>query len=308
MEQLKEFIYICNKMYIKQLKNILKILENSNLQNSCSNNLCASGELIINILQLMEKEKINVALPCLRNAYEMTLKAIVLEDNKEIYESYNKIFKKVDKDGMDKVRRYIGNNINRYFSIVERENIFENILEEGILTYIYKTLCRYAHATKVNEFVYLAQKNNNIKDILNYCLITFLIYPIILMYIDAVCTKLSLEELQNETCIIYTIITFNLINILLKNENKIEEIKNFSEKIIGEPDKLFRIRTEKERELIIYYTKESTELLENGNIQKSELNKFLEYYLKKYFTKKQLEKLNEIIKIYNKEIIDYGGK
>ena len=47
-----------------------------------------------------------------------------------------KYLKKVDKDGMDKVRRYIGNNINRYFSIVERENIFENVLEEGILTYI----------------------------------------------------------------------------------------------------------------------------------------------------------------------------
>ena len=282
-------------MYIKQLRNILKILENSDLQNSCSNNLCASGELIIDILQLMEKGKANVALPCLRNVYEMTLKAIVLEDNKEICESYNKIYKKVDKDGMDKVRRYIGNNINRYFSIVERENIFENVLEEGILTYIYKALCRYAHATKANEFVYLAQKNNNVKDILNYCLITFLIYPIILIYIDAVCTKLNLEELQNEICLICTIITFNLINILLKNENTIEEIKNFSKKIIGEPDKLFQIRTEKERELIMYYTKETTKLLENGNIQKSKLNKLLEYYLKKYFTKKQLEKLNEII-------------
>ena len=58
----------------------------------------------------------------------------------------------------------------------------------------------------------------------------------------------------------------------------------------------------------MYYTKEITELLENRNIQKSKLNKFLEYYLKKYFTKKQLEKLNEIIKIftikeYNREIL-----
>lgn len=124
-------------MYIKQIKNILKLIENSNIYNSTKNNLIASGELIINILKLMEIENINVALPCLRNVYEMTLKAICLEDNKEIYYSYNKILKKTENDGMDKVRRYIGENFNKYFSIIEREENFEKVLGEGILTYIY---------------------------------------------------------------------------------------------------------------------------------------------------------------------------
>ena len=163
MDELNKFIKICNKMYVKQIKNIFKLIENSNIYNSTKNNLIASGELIINILKLMETENINVALPCLRNVYEMTLKAICLDDNSEIYDSYNKILKKIENDGMDKVRRYIGENFNKYFSIIEREENFEKVLGEGILTYIYKTLCRYAHATKVNEFVYLIEKKENLR-------------------------------------------------------------------------------------------------------------------------------------------------
>lgn len=136
MNELKDFIKICNKIYIKQIKIILISLEDSNIDNCVKNNLSASGELIINILKLMEKGNINIALPCLRNVYEMTLKSIVLEDNEKIKNSYHKIFKKIEKDKMSEVRKYIGENFNKYFYVLENDEIFVNILGEGILTYI----------------------------------------------------------------------------------------------------------------------------------------------------------------------------
>lgn len=109
MDDLKEFIEICDKMYIKQIKKILILIENNgDLGNSVKNNLISSGELIIDIIKFMKKGSINVALPCLRNVYEMTLKGIVLDDNDEIRNSYNKIIKKKEKDSMDNVRRFIG--------------------------------------------------------------------------------------------------------------------------------------------------------------------------------------------------------
>ena len=91
MDELNEIVKIFNRMYIRVIKKLLKKLEKSNLKDSCRNNLMASGELIIEILKLCEKDKINVVLPCLRNVYEMTLKAVTLDGNKEIKDSYNKI-------------------------------------------------------------------------------------------------------------------------------------------------------------------------------------------------------------------------
>lgn len=70
MDELNEIVKIFNRVYIRLIKKLLKKLEKSNLKDSCRNNLIASGELIIDILKLMEKQKINVALPCLRNVYE----------------------------------------------------------------------------------------------------------------------------------------------------------------------------------------------------------------------------------------------
>ena len=226
----------------------------------------------------------------------MTLKAVTLDGNKEIKDSYNKILKKIENDSMDKVRRCIGNNFNKYFSVIERDEIFEDIFKEGILTYIYKTLCRYSHATKVNEFVYLVQRHKEVKDILNCYLIVFLIYPIILVYMDAVCTKLNLKELIDEIVIIYTIITFNLLRILLKDKEKVARIKKFSEKILGKPDELFKIRIEKEQEVCDYYLKDSKEILEYSNSIKDKFDFFIGECLKKYFTTKQLAKIQDIIK------------
>ena len=95
MDKLNKYIRINNRMYIRQIKKIIKRIKNKkNIGDACKNNLCASGELIIDTIKLMEKDQVNVALPCLRNIYEMTLKAIVLDDNQEILDSYNKIIKK----------------------------------------------------------------------------------------------------------------------------------------------------------------------------------------------------------------------
>lgn len=88
------------------------------MDDSCKNNLCAAGELLISIMKMIETNNVNVALPCLRSVYEMLLKAIILEDNQNMRESYNKIIKDTEKDRMSEVRKYVGENFNKYFSII----------------------------------------------------------------------------------------------------------------------------------------------------------------------------------------------
>lgn len=297
MDKINEIIKIYDKMYIKQIKKMLKVLDKrDDMDDSCKNNLCAAGELLISIMKMMEIDNVNVALPCLRNVYEMLLKAIILEDNQKMKESYNKIIKDTEKDRMSEVRKYVGENFNKYFSIIEKDEIFENTLGEGVLTYIYKCLCRYSHATKVNEFVYLIQKENNLKELFNLYLCLFLVYQIILVYIDAVCTKLKLEKLNNEIFLASGIIFLNTINVFAILKSKIEDIKDYSEKILGEPDDLFKIRIEEEKELSTFFVEDIKTQIESINVQKEIVDNYCNRVLKKYFTRKQLEKIDEVIK------------
>lgn len=276
---------------------MLKVLDKrDDMDDSCKNNLCAAGELLISIMKMMEIDNVNVALPCLRNVYEMLLKAIILEDNQKMKESYNKIIKDTEKDRMSEVRKYVGENFNKYFSIIEKDEIFENTLGEGVLTYIYKCLCRYSHATKVNEFVYLIEKENNLKELFNLYLCLFLVYQIILVYIDAVCTKLKLEKLNNEIFLASGIIFLNTINVFAILKSKIEDIKDYSEKILGEPDDLFKIRIEEEKELSTFFVEDIKTQIESINVQKEIVDNYCNRVLKKYFTRKQLEKIDEVIK------------
>lgn len=301
MDKINEIIKIYDKMYIKQIKKILKVLEEQdNMVNSCKNNLYASGELLISIMKMIETNHVNVALPCLRNVYEMLLKAIILEDNQDMMESYNKIIKDIEKDRMSEVRKYVSKNFNKYFSIIEKDEIFENTLGEGILTYIYKCLCRYSHATKVSEFVYLIEKENDLKGLFNLYLSLFLVYQIVLLYIDAVCTKLSLEKLNNEIFLVSGIIFLNTINVLTILKSKIEDIKEYSKKILGEPDDLFKIRIEEEKELSTVFIEGIKTEIESINIQKEIVDNYCKIFLKKYFTQKQLEKIDKIIKSIKK--------
>lgn len=301
MDKINEIIKIYDKMYIKQIKKILKVLEEQdNMVNSCKNNLYASGELLISIMKMIETNHVNVALPCLRNVYEMLLKAIILEDNQDMMESYNKIIKDIEKDRMSEVRKYVSKNFNKYFSIIEKDEIFENALGEGILTYIYKCLCRYSHATKVSEFVYLIEKENDLKGLFNLYLSLFLVYQIVLLYIDAVCTKLNLEKLNNEIFLVSGIIFLNTINVLTILKSKIEDIKEYSKKILGEPDDLFKIRIEEEKELSTFFIEGIKTEIESINVQKEIIDNYCKIFLKKYFTQKQLEKIDKIIKSIKK--------
>ncbi len=301
MDKINEIIKIYDKMYIKQIKKILKALEEQdNMVNSCKNNLYASGELLISIMKMIETNHVNVALPCLRNVYEMLLKAIILEDNQDMMESYNKIIKDIEKDRMSEVRKYVSKNFNKYFSIIEKDEIFENTLGEGILTYIYKCLCRYSHATKVSEFVYLIEKENDLKGLFNLYLSLFLVYQIVLLYIDAVCTKLNLEKLNNEIFLVSGIIFLNTINVLTILKSKIEDIKEYSKKILGEPDDLFKIRIEEEKELSTFFIEGIKTEIESINVQKEIVDNYCKIFLKKYFTQKQLEKIDKIIKSIKK--------
>ncbi len=301
MDKINEIIKIYDKMYIKQIKKILKVLEEQdNMVNSCKNNLYASGELLISIMKMIETNHVNVALPCLRNVYEMLLKAIILEDNQDMMESYNKIIKDIEKDRMSEVRKYVSKNFNKYFSIIEKDEIFENTLGEGILTYIYKCLCRYSHATKVSEFVYLIEKENDLKGLFNLYLSLFLVYQIVLLYIDAVCTKLNLEKLNNEIFLVSGIIFLNTINVLTILKSKIEDIKEYSKKILGEPDDLFKIRIEEEEELSTFFIEGIKTEIESINVQKEIVDNYCKIFFKKYFTQKQLEKIDKIIKSIKK--------
>lgn len=301
MDKINEIIKIYDKMYIKQIKKILKVLEEQdNMVNSCKNNLYASGELLISIMKMIETNHVNVALPCLRNVYEMLLKAIILEDNQDMMESYNKIIKDIEKDRMSEVRKYVSKNFNKYFSIIEKDEIFENTLGEGILTYIYKCLCRYSHATKVSEFVYLIEKENDLKGLFNLYLSLFLVYQIVLLYIDAVCTKLNLEKLNNEIFLVSGIIFLNTINVLTILKSKIEDIKEYSKKILGEPDDLFKIRIEEEKKLSTFFIEGIKTEIESINVQKEIVDNYCKIFLKKYFTQKQLEKIDKIIKSIKK--------
>ena len=280
MDKINEIIKIYDKMYIKQIKKILKVLEEQdNMVNSCKNNLYASGELLISIMKMIETNHVNVALPCLRNVYEMLLKAIILEDNQDMMESYNKIIKDIEKDRMSEVRKYVSKNFNKYFSIIEKDEIFENTLGEGILTYIYKCLCRYSHATKVSEFVYLIEKENDLKGLFNLYLSLFLVYQIVLLYIDAVCTKLNLEKLNNEIFLVSGIIFLNTINVLTILKSKIEDIKEYSKKILGEPDDLFKIRIEEEKELSTFFIEGIKTEIESINVQKEIVDNYCKIFL-----------------------------
>ena len=211
-------------------------------------------------------------------------------------ESYNKIIKDTEKDRMSEVRKYVGENFNKYFSIIEKDEIFENTLGEGILTYIYKCLCRYSHATKVNEFVYLIEKENDLKELFNLYLSLSLVYQIILVYIDAVCTKLKLEKLNNEVFLVSGIIFLNTINVLVILKSKIEDIKDYSKKILGEPDDLFRIRIEEEKELSTFFIEDIKTQIEDINVPKKIVDNYCNKVLRKYFTQKQLEKIDVVIK------------
>ena len=121
-----------------------------------------------------------------------------------------------------------------------------------------------------------------------------------MLYIDAVCTKLNLEKLNNEIFLVSGIIFLNTINVLTILKSKIEDIKEYSKKILGEPDDLFKIRIEEEKELSTFFIEGIKTEIESINVQKEIVDNYCKIFFKKYFTQKQLEKIDKIIKSIKK--------
>lgn len=74
----------------------------------------------------------------------------------------------------------------------------------------------------------------------------------------------------------------------------------YSKKILGEPDDLFKIRIEEEKELSTFFIEGIKTEIESINVQKEIVDNYCKIFLKKYFTQKQLEKIDKIIKSIKK--------
>ena len=293
MDDLEKIIKVYNHVFIKQINKIQKTLETQNMDDSAKNNLNASGDLLIKIVKLMQKGEIIVALPCLRNVYEMTLIAIVLEDNKEIFDLYNKMLDEEKRSMMSKVRFFIGKNLNKYFCVFNDNGELKKYLGDGILTYLYHCLCRLAHATKVNEVVYLAQKDTELwKSICNFFTI-FLIYPMIMVYIDAVYTKIGRGYVSQEISGVFTV-GIILVLLVIKNDNKLmDSLKNINKHMCNIVDESCFKDMDSQKELAQKYINDMQNLMSNNGIDEGKLNLQINK-LGKFFSEQQKEELIEI--------------
>ena len=110
----------------------------------------------------------------------------------------------------------------------------------------------------------------------------------------------TLTKLNNEIFLVSGIIFLNTINVLTILKSKIEDIKEYSKKILGEPDDLFKIRIEEEKELSTFFIEGIKTEIESINVQKEIVDNYCKIFFKKYFTQKQLEKIDKIIKSIKK--------
>lgn len=301
VENIRIMLKIVNRMYAKQIRKLRKNIIKSKCIDESKNTLCLAGELIIENLRLWENGKTIIALPVLRNIYESTLKGLVFEDSKEIRDSYNKIEKEKEKDGMRNVRKFIGDNYNKYFNIIENDPIIKEHFNKGILTYIHDNLCKYAHCTKVNEIVYLVQKEKQLKEMFDVYILLFLVYPIILMYIDGVCNKLNLGNIAEENSITYATILLNFLLLLLNYREIIQEMNEFFKGTADFSDKLIIDKVKNEQEFARYCIEQIKEEVAEEDFNAIDFAD-VEKILKKCFGIKEFEKYNMIfIKELNKD-------
>ena len=113
-------------------------------------------------------------------------------------------------------------------------------------------------------------------------------------FIDIVIKRL--EKLNNEIFLVSGIIFLNTMNVLTTLKTKIEDIKNYSKKILGEPDDLFKIRIEEEKKLSTFFIEDIKTQIEDINVPKKIVDNYCNKVLRKYFTQKQLEKIDVVIK------------
>ena len=278
MQKIGEIINIANKVFVKNIKKQIKKIKNSQFRDEVKNNLSMAGELLIDSIYMFNKKKTIAAISILRNVYEMTLKGIVLDKNEEIFNSY-KIIKKsgnADKDNSSKIRKFIGENFKEYFYVLENDESFNNIYGNGVLTYLYDKLCSYSHASKIMEELY---KIKNDEVIVEQMICIFLLYSMVIFYMDATSVKLNRTNISEATCIFYTIIVAYTFYDWTINKDELNKLQKYN-KIIDLSIDLNQDYYQKEKGFASYITGEiQKEIKQDISIEE---NVGGEKYLEKY--------------------------
>ena len=228
MQKIGEIINIANKVFIKNIKKQIKEIKDSQFRDEVKNNLSMAGELMIDSMYMFNKKKIIAAISVLRNVYEMTLKGIVIDKNEELFNSYQIIKKsgKLDKDNSSKVRKFLGENFKEYVYVLENDESFNNIYGSGVLTYLYDKLCSYSHASKIMEELY---KIKNDEVIVEQMICIFLLYAMVILYMDATSVKLNRTNISEVTCILYTIIVAYTFYDWKINKDELNKLQRYNE-------------------------------------------------------------------------------
>lgn len=278
MQKIEEIINIANKVFVKNIKKQIKKIKDSQFRDEVKNNLSMAGELLIDSIYMFNKKKTIAAISILRNVYEMTLKGIVLDKNEEIFNSYQIIKKsgKADKDNSSKIRKFIGENFKEYFYVLENDESFNNIYGNGVLTYLYDKLCSYSHSSKIMEELYKIKKD---EIIVNQMICIFLLYVMVVFFMDATSVKLKQIAISENTCILYTIIMIYSIYECINSENNLNELTKYSN-IIDLSIGLNKEYWLKEKKLILYVTQQIQNENNNDIVidENDELGKRLKMY------------------------------
>lgn len=290
MQKIGEIINIANKVFVKNIKKQIKEIKDSQFRDEVKNNLSMAGELMIDSIYMFNKKKIIAAISVLRNVYEMTLKGIVIDKNEEIFNSYQIIKKSgnLDKDNSSKVRKFIGENFKEYFYVLENDESFNNIYGSGVLTYLYDKLCSYSHASKIMEELY---KIKNDEVIVEQMICIFLLYSMVIFYMDATSVKLNRTNISEATCIFYTIIVAYAFYDWTINKDELNKLQKYN-KIIDLSIDLNQDYYQKEKGLTSYITGEiQKEIKQDVSIEE---NVEFEKYFKKYCGKTNYQDLVDL--------------
>ena len=290
MQKIEEIINIANKVFVKNIKKQIKKIKDSQFRDEVKNNLSMAGELLIDSIYMFNKKKTIAAISILRNVYEMTLKGIVLDKNEEIFNSYQIIKKsgKADKDNSSKIRKFIGENFKEYFYVLENDESFNNIYGNGVLTYLYDKLCSYSHSSKIMEELYKIKKD---EIIVNQMICIFLLYVMVVFFMDATSVKLNRTNISEATCIFYTIIVAYSFYDWTLNKDELNKLQKYNE-IIDLSIDLNQDYYQKEKELTSYITGEiQKEIKQDISIEE---NVEFEKYLKKYCGKTNYQDLVDL--------------
>ena len=278
MQRIEERINVANKIFVKNIKKQISAIKKSHFREEVRNNLSMAGELLIDSIYMFNKKKVIAAISVLRNVYEMTLKGIVMDKNEEIFNSYQIIKKSgnVDKDNSSKVREFIGKNFKKYFHVLENDESFNNIYGNGVLTYLYDKLCSYSHASKIMEEIYKIKKD---EVIVEEMICIFLLYTMIVFYMDASSVKLNKTNMSEATCLFYaTVVAYTCYDWTI-NKDEFNKLQKYN-KIMDFSIDLNKNYYNKEKALISYMIDEMQKEIKQ-DISKKEnikLGKYLEKY------------------------------